>query len=59
MHSVLAGEHEKEAVRRCLRQKCGGEGIRILRHQKTKRNAQPGDGKNRSIQLFMFLTLRL
>ena len=45
MYSVLAGEHESEAVRRRLRQKCGGEGIRILRHQKTERDAQPGSAE--------------
>ena len=46
MYSVLAGEHESEAVRRRLCQKRGGEGIRILRHQKTERDAKTGSDKD-------------
>ena len=42
MYSVLAREHESEAVRKRLRQKRGGEGIRILRHQKNERDPQTG-----------------
>ena len=46
MYSVLAGEHESEAVRRRLCQKRGGEGILILRHQKTERDAKTGSDKD-------------
>ena len=46
MYSVLAGEHESEAVRRRLCQKRGGEGIRILRHQKNEHDAKTGSDKD-------------
>ena len=46
MYSVLAGEHESEAVRRRLRKKRGGEGIRILRHQKNEHDAKTGSDKD-------------
>ena len=64
VYSVLAGEHESEAVRRGLCQKRGGEGIRILRHQKTERDPQTGSDKDLrkngsvqfSLQVFLLIT---
>ena len=46
MYAVLARKHESEAVRRRFRQMRGGEGIRILRHQKNERDPQTGSDKD-------------
>ena len=46
VYAVLARKHESEAVRRRFRQMRGGEGIRILRHQKNERDPQTGSDKD-------------